>query len=126
MALIHEELTNTILGAAVEVHRLLGPGLLESVYARCLVHELELRGIAVRVEAPFDVEYKGVVLPSGYRVDLLVADAVVVEVKAVDKVHPIHRAQLLTYLRLSGTRVGLLLNFNVEMLVRDGMTRVVV
>ena len=79
MALIHEELTDTILGAAVEVHRLLGPGLLESVYARCLVHELELRGVAVMVEAPFDVEYKGVVLPSGYRVDLLVADAVVVE-----------------------------------------------
>ena len=124
--MIHEELTNTILGAAVEVHRLLGPGLLESVYARCLVHELELRGIAVMVEAPFDVEYKGVVLPSGYRVDLLVADAVVVEVKAVDKIHPIHRAQLLTYLRLSGTRVGLLLNFNVELLLRDGMTRVVV
>ena len=124
--MIHEELTGTILGAAVEVHRLLGPGLLESVYVRCLVHELELRGVAVRVEVPCDVEYKGTVLPSCYRIDLLVADVVVVEVKAVDKVHPIHRAQLLTYLRLSGSRVGLLLNFNVEVLLRDGLTRVVV
>ena len=109
-ALHDEDITEAIIGAALEVHRHLGPGLLESAYRRCLVHELRLRGVAVASEVSIDLEYKGLLVPASYRVDLLVADRVVVEIKAVDQVTPIHEAQLLTYLRLSGRKSGLLLD----------------
>jgi GxxExxY protein len=124
MALQDEELTKEILGAAIEVHRFLGPGLLENAYRRCLAHELGLRGLVAGAEVVLDLEYKGLVVPATYRLDLLVEDRVVVEVKTVDSLTALHRAQLLTYLRLSGTRIGLLLNFKVERMA-DGIRRVV-
>ena len=122
MVLQDEEITEAILGAAIEVHRHLGPGLLESAYRRCLVHELRLRGVAVAEEVILDLEYKGLLVPASYRLDLLAADRVIVEIKAVDHVTAVHEAQLLTYLRLSGRKSGLLLNFKVKLL-RDGITR---
>jgi GxxExxY protein len=109
-------LTREIIGAAIEVHRHLGPGLLESAYLNCLMRELLLRGIPFKHEWPLPVEYKGIRLDSGYRMDLLVADVVVVEAKSVEALAPIHDAQLLTYLKLGGWKVGLLINFNVEIL----------
>lgn len=120
---VHDEaLTNTIIGAAIEVHRYLGPGLLESTYSRCLVHELRLRDVPVATEVGMDLEYKGLLVPASYRVDLLVANRVIVEIKAVDALTAVHEAQLLTYLRLSGCRTGLMLNFKVKLL-KDGIVR---
>ena len=116
------ETTHAIIGAAIEVHRQLGPGLLESAYLECLSRELILRGIPFEREKPLPLEYKGVRLECGYRLDLLVAGSVVVEVKAVDALAPVHDAQLLTYLRLGGWRVGLLINFNVAVL-KNGIHR---
>ena len=116
------EITRAIIGAAIEVHRRLGPGLLESAYLKCLASELTLRGIPFEREKPLPLEYKGVHLECGYRLDLLVAGSVVVEVKAVDALAPVHDAQLLTYLRLGGWRVGLLINFNVAIL-KNGIHR---
>lgn len=113
------QITETIIGAAIEVHRVLGPGLLESSYEECLCRELTLRQLPFERQRPLPVEYKGVHLDCGYRLDVLVADAVVVEVKAVERVLPIHEAQLLTYLRLGGWKVGLLINFNVPVLKRE-------
>ncbi|HEV7682990.1 MAG TPA: GxxExxY protein [Pyrinomonadaceae bacterium] len=110
------QLTHEIIGAAIEVHRRLGPGLLESAYRRCLCHELFLRGIEFRAEDPLPLEYKGLRLKRGYRVDIVVEGLVAVEVKSVDALAAIHDAQLLTYLRLGGWRLGLLINFNVEVL----------
>lgn len=118
MALSHE-----IVGAAIEVHRLIGPGLLESVYELALCKELWLRGLAVERQISVPVNYKGQSLDCHVRLDLLVERTVVVEVKTVEKVLPIHRAQLLTYLRLRNLWLGLLFNFNVEVL-RDGLRRV--
>lgn len=120
---LHARLTDTILGAALEVHRALGPGLLESAYEACLVWELESKGLRVERQVAVPVVYKGVRLELGYRVDLLVENAVIVELKAVKALEPIHTAQILTYLRLSGVRVGLLLNFNAELL-KHGIKRV--
>ena len=114
--------TEQIIGAAIEVHKALGPGLLESAYEECLCHELALRSVAFERQRPLPVEYKGTRLDCGYRLDLLVAGSVVVEIKAVECIEPIHEAQLLTYLRLGGWRVGLLLNFNVPVL-KDGIRR---
>jgi GxxExxY protein len=122
MPLHDAEITEVIIGAAIEVHRHLGPGLLESAYRRCLLHELRLRDVPVMSEVAIDLEYKGLLVPASYRIDLLVADRVIVEVKAVDQVNPIHEAQLLTYLRLSSRKAGLLLNFKVKLL-KDGITR---
>ena len=122
MELHEQDITEAIIGVAIEVHRHLGPGLLESAYRRCLVHELRLRDVPVASEVSLDLEYKGLLVPASYRIDLLVADRVIVEVKAVDHVTPLHEAQLLTYLRLSGRRSGLLLNFKVKLL-KDGITR---
>lgn len=122
--LLEEELTNQILGAAIEVHRALGPGLLESTCRACLAQELTLRGHRVHTEQALPLEYRGVKLPCGYRMDVVVDGKVVVEVKAQDGLAPIHEAQLLTYLKLSGLRVGLLINFNVVVL-RDGIRRLV-
>ncbi len=117
-------ITEQIIGAAIEVHRALGPGLLESAYEECLCRELALRSIPYERQRPLLVEYKGLKLECGYRLDLVVMDAVVVEVKAVSALEPIHEAQLLTYLRLGGWHVGLLINFNVPVL-KNGVRRLV-
>jgi len=120
--LYEETLTEQIIGAAIEVHRALGPGLLESAYEQCLCRELSLRSIPFRRQVDLPVPYKGLQLESGYRLDILVRDAVIVEIKAIDQLAPIHHAQLLTYLRLGACRVGLLLNFNVRSM-RTGIVR---
>lgn len=109
-------ITSDVIGAAIEVHRQLGPGLLESSYRECLCRELLLRGIPFEREKPLPLEYKGIHLGCGYRIDLLVANSVVVEVKAIEALAPTHEAQLLTYLRIGGWRLGLLMNFNVAVL----------
>jgi GxxExxY protein len=116
------ELTHETIGAAIEVHRELGPGLLESSYRECLCHELLLRGVDFRKERMVPLQYKGIRLECGYRVDLLVGDLVVVELKAIEALLPVHEAQLLTYLRLGGWKAGLLINFNVPVL-KDGIRR---
>ncbi|NTU62833.1 MAG: GxxExxY protein [Chloroflexi bacterium] len=118
----HQKLTEWIIGAAIEVHKHLGPGLLESIYQTCLAHEMSLRGLRFAKEKPLPVEYKGIRLESGYRLDFIVDDKVVVELKAVDSLHDVHKAQLLTYLKLTGCKVGLLLNFNSAVL-KDGIER---
>ena len=110
------EITEAIIGAAIEVHRALGPGLLESAYVTCLVYELRERGFKVLQEVPLPLVYKEVKLDCGYRLDLLVNDAVIVEVKSVESLAPIHEAQLLSYLKLADCKIGLLINFNVKML----------
>jgi GxxExxY protein len=117
-------ITESIIGAAIEVHSTLGPGLLESAYEVCLTFELMQRSLKVERQKPLPVVYREVKLDCGYRLDLLVEEAVIVEVKAVEKLAPIHQAQLLSYLRLSGCKVGLLLNFNVKVL-KDGIRRVI-
>lgn len=117
-------ISRQVIGAAIEVHKNLGPGLLESAYQACHKHELGLRGIPVRTEVALPLEYKGVKLEPGYRMDEVVDDLVVVEIKAVERLEPIHEAQLLTYLRLSGIWLGLLINFNVPIL-RQGIKRLV-
>jgi len=116
------ELTYETIGAAIEVHRMLGPGLLESSYRECLCRELSLRSLSFRRECGLPVQYKGIRLDCGYRIDILVADLVVVEIKAIESFAPVHEAQLLTYLRLGGWKVGLLINFNVVVL-KDGICR---
>lgn len=121
--LIHEELTNKIIGSAIEVHRDLGPGLLESAYEECLCHELHLRGINFQRQVALPVKYKNINLDCGYRIDLIVEDAVVLELKCLEHILPVHEAQLLTYLKLTGKRVGLILNFFTAALVRGGIVR---
>jgi GxxExxY protein len=117
-------ITESVIGAAIAVHRTLGPGLLESAYEACLAFELTDRGLKVEQQVPLPVVYRGVNLECGYRLDFLVEDAVIVEVKAVDDLAPIHEAQVLSYLKLSGLRVGLLINFNV-MVLKRGLRRIV-
>ncbi len=116
------QLTHEVIGAAIEVHRNLGPGLLESAYRKCLCRELFLRGVGFEYERPLPLEYKGIRLECGYRVDILVSGILAVEVKSVEALAPIHDAQLLTYLRVGGWRLGLLINFNVEVL-KNGIHR---
>jgi GxxExxY protein len=116
------QITGEIIGAAIEVHRALGPGLLESIYEECLCQELRFREIRFDRQHPLPIAYKGLALDCGYRVDLLVAEAIVVEIKAVQSLDPIHEAQLLTYMKLGGWKVGLLINFNVSVL-KDGIRR---
>lgn len=116
------QLTHEIIGAAIEVHRHLGPGLLESAYRKSLCRELFLRGIRFQDEQPLPLEYKGMRVECSYKVDILVNGMVPVEVKSVEALHPIHEAQLLTYLRMGAWRVGLLINFNVVVL-KDGIRR---
>ena len=118
----HEQLTEQIIGAAIEVHRHLGPGLLESAYRKCMVRELELRGFEVQAEVPLPIEYKGISIEPAFRMDLVVNGLVVVELKAVDSFVPVHEAQLLTYLKLSGKKVGLMFNFQSPVL-KDGIIR---
>jgi GxxExxY protein len=122
--LVQEQLTEAVIGAAIDVHRALGPGLLESAYEQCLRHELSLRGISFKRQVELPVVYKAVHLDCGYRMDLVVEDQVVVEIKTVERLAPVHDAQLLTYLKLSGKRVGLLLNFYAVTLHR-GIRRLV-
>ena len=118
------QITEKIIGAAIEVHCALGPGLLESAYEACLVFELAQHGLKVEQQRPLPIVYREVKLECGYRLDLLVEEAVIVEIKAVNHLAPIHQAQLLSYLKLSGCKVGLLINFNVKVL-KDGIRRVV-
>jgi GxxExxY protein len=113
-----DPLSEAVIGAAVEIHRVLGPGLLESAYAKCLAHELSLRQIGFEREVPLPLTYKGINLECGYRLDFVVEGALVLEVKAVTALLPVHEAQLLTYLRLTGIETGLLLNFHVPVLTR--------
>ena len=116
-------LATEVIGAAIEVHRALGPGLLESAYHECLVHELELRQLTFEKEVPIALDYKGVVVGVAYRADLLVGNKLLVELKTVDRLLPVHKAQLVTYLRLTNRKLGLLINFNVTVL-KDGIQRV--
>jgi GxxExxY protein len=119
---IFNELTESIIGAAMAVHRALGPGLLESAYEMCLCRELSLREIPFERQVPIPVEYKGVKLDCGYRADIIVDGTILLEVRAIDSLLPIHDAQLLTYLSLGGWQIGLLINFNVELL-KHGLRR---
>ena len=118
------QVTGAIVDSAIRVHSLLGPGLLESAYHACLAHELRKRGFRVDTQVGLPVVYDGEKLDLGYRIDLIVANLVIVEVKCVEAIHPVHEAQLLSYLRLSGKSVGLLINFHVARL-KDGITRMV-
>src|SRR6266536_5737119 len=114
--LIEEQLTEAIIGAAIEVHRELGPGLLESAYEECFCYELCLRGLNFERQVELPVAYKGLKLDCGYRLDIVVEDSVLIELKSIEQILPIHQAQLLTYLHLSGKKVALLMNFNVSVL----------
>ncbi len=122
MELMEADLTQRVLDAAFEVHRLVGPGLLESAYESCLAHEMEQRGLRVARQVVIPLEYKGCQLECGFRADLIVEDQVLLELKSVEALSPVHEAQLMTYLRMTGCRIGFLLNFNVKLL-KDGITR---
>jgi GxxExxY protein len=119
-----DDLSNQVIGCAIEVHRALGPGLLESTYEQCLARELQIHGLRFNLQWPLPIDYKGVRLDCAYRVDILVEGQLIVELKAVDRVLSVHRAQLLSYMKLAGVRTGLLINFNVPML-KDGLQRFV-
>ena len=119
-----EKITNEIIGSAIEVHRVLGPGLLESAYEKCLEYELTKKGFKVEKQKPIAITYKGLNLEYGYRIDLLVDDEVVVEIKSVDTFHPVHEAQILTYMKFAEKKIGLLINFNVKLL-KEGLKRYV-
>jgi GxxExxY protein len=118
------DLTGAVIGAAIEVHKTLGAGLLESTYEECLSIELRLRGIPYNRQKWLPIQYKGVELDTGYRIDILVAESLILELKACESLEPIHEAQLLTYLKLTGIKVGLLINFNVPIL-KEGIKRLV-
>ena len=120
----HDPPTHEIIGAALEVHRLLGPGLLESAYEECLAHELSIRKLEFRRQVPVPVVYKGVKLECGYRIDILLAGRVVLELKSIEAIAPVHEATILTYLRLSGNTLGLIINFNVT-IPKNGIRRFV-
>ena len=119
-----DNLSNHVIGCALEVHKALGPGLLESAYQQCLAHELSLGGINFILEHELPVQYKGINLDCGYRADLIVDNKIVIELKSVEKITGVHKAQLLTYMKMSKIKTGLLINFNVELL-KHGITRYV-
>ena len=119
-----DKITQSIIGAAIQVHQTLGPGLLKSAYEACLAYELGILGLKVETQKPLPLVYKSVRLDCGYRIDLLVEDKVIVEIKSVDQIMPIHHAQVISYLKLSGFKVGLLINFN-EKLLKHGVHRIV-
>jgi GxxExxY protein len=119
-----EELGNTVIGAAIKVHRTLGPGLLESAYQKCLDYELRKIGLRVECELALPIQYEAVRIDVGYRIDMIVEELIIIENKTVERLLPIHEAQLLTYLKMRGCRLGYLLNWNVPML-RDGIKRLV-
>jgi GxxExxY protein len=116
------KLTEKVIGAAIEVHKQLGPGLLESAYEECLAYEMSSLGIPFKKQVGFPVKYKSVRIDCGYRIDMVLDDVLILEIKAVDTVLPVHKAQILTYMRLSGCRYGLLINFNVPLL-KNGIQR---
>ena len=119
-----DDLSHRVIGRAIEVHRELGPGLLESTYEQCLAHELRLSGITFQLQHPQPVEYKGICLDCGYRIDMLIEEELIIELKAVEEIKGIHEAQLLTYMKLAGIKTGLLINFNVTKL-KGGIKRYV-
>lgn len=119
-----DDLSNRVIGCAIEVHRELGPGLLESTYEQCLARELRLRDISFKLQHPLPVEYKGIRLLCGYRIDMLIEEELIIELKAVEEIKGIHEAQLLTYMKLAGTKTGLLINFNLTKL-KNGIKRYV-
>jgi len=118
------KLTRDVIGAAIEVHKILGPGLLESAYEECLCHELKLRNISYERQKELPIEYKGIKLDCGYRLDIVVASKLILELKSCNNLEPIHKAQLLTYLKLTGIKIGLLINFNVPIL-KQGIKRII-
>jgi len=120
--LIHGEITEKVLGAAIEVHKHLGPGLLESTYEACLCHEFAIRGLSFQQQVQLPLEYKGLRLDAAFRLDLVVEGKIIIELKSQESLLPVHEAQLMTYLKLTGMRVGLLLNFNVP-IMKDGIIR---
>jgi GxxExxY protein len=122
MDIKEEKLTEAIIGAAIEVHRVLGPGLMESAYEECLCHELNLRNISFKRQVPLPEKYKNIHLDCGYRLDIVVEEKVILELKSIEQLLPIHEAQLLTYLKIGNIHVGLLINFNVPLL-KDGIVR---
>jgi GxxExxY protein len=124
MELLYKDLTGKIVDCAITVHKLLGPGLLESAYEECLLFELKTCGLPALKQFPMPLIYKDKKLDIGYRIDLLVDEKVIIEVKSVDALNPIHLAQVMTYLKLSGCRIGLLINFNVQFL-KDGIRRII-
>jgi len=117
-------LSHTVIGCAIEVHQVLGPGLLESAYQQCLAWELRRHGLSIKEQVSVPIRYKELDVPNAYRLDILIEDELIVELKAVDKIEPVHIAQMLTYLKVNGLRLGLLLNFNVEVM-KKGIKRVV-
>lgn len=119
-----EQIAAVIVDSVVKVHRALGPGLMESAYQACLAYELHDRGVEVRCEVPLPIQYGALQIEAGYRIDMLVADCIIIENKAVQATVPVHEAQLLTYLKLSGCRLGFLINWNVP-LIKDGIKRIV-
>ena len=119
-----DKMSNRVIGCAIEVHKNLGPGLLESTYEQCFAYELKSSEISFKLQHPLPVKYKGIKLDCGYRIDLLIDNKIIVELKSVEAVLPIHQAQLLTYMKLSGIRIGLLMNFNVKHL-KTGIKRMV-
>ena len=119
-----DELSNRVIGCAIEVHRELGPGLLESTYEQCLAHELSLNEIEFKLQHPLPVKYKDIRLDCGYRVDFLIEDKLIIELKSVEQIKGVHESQLLTYMKLAGIETGLLINFNVSML-KSGIKRFV-
>jgi GxxExxY protein len=125
MELLYKDLTGKIIDCAVTVHKELGPGLLESAYEECLFFELNSLGLDVVRQLPMPLIYKGHRMDIGYRIDLLVEEKVIIEIKAIDSINPVHQAQIMTYLKLSGCRIGLLINFNVDYL-KDGIRRLII
>ena len=119
-----DQLSNKIIGCAIEVHKVLGPGLLESTYEQCLAHEFKLNKIPYKLQCPVPVEYKGIQLESGFRADVIVDQQIILELKSVSEIADIHKAQLLTYMKLSKIKTGFIFNFNVQLL-RDGLSRFV-
>ncbi len=118
------QLSSKIIGAAIQVHKALGPGLLESAYEECICYELSYQGFSIERQKPLAINYKGIKLDCGYRLDIVVENTIILELKSCKKIEPIHKAQLLTYLKLSGLNLGLILNFNVSVM-RDGIVRIV-
>ena len=123
--LLYEELTDKIIKAAIEVHKILGPGLLESAYEECFVYELIKMGLSIKQQLMIPIEYKNIKLKTKYRLDLLIEDKVIIEIKSVEKLTPVHEAQIITYLKLTGYTVGLLINLN-EKLLTNGIIRRIV
>jgi GxxExxY protein len=118
------QLSSKIIGAAIQVHKAIGPGLLESAYEECICHELSSQSSSIERQKPLAINYKGIKLDCGYRLDIVVENTIILELKSCEKIEPIHKAQLLTYLKLSGLNLGLILNFNVPVM-RDGIVRIV-